>query len=73
MVSPSSQESQPLLDQATQIIEKQLPPTGTPDLGPAWPDWLICQILLREAKELFASTAPPPAPTGTESLLPTSN
>jgi hypothetical protein len=62
-----SQEAEALLQQARQMIEKHLPPQDGPELGPAWPDWLICQIILREADELFASTAVPPPLNGAAS------
>jgi hypothetical protein len=41
------------LANATDIIKAQFPEPDCGDLGREWPDWLICHILLREAKALI--------------------
>jgi tetratricopeptide (TPR) repeat protein len=40
------------LAEGVQIIDKQLPKTGSGDVGEGWHDWLMCQLVRREAETL---------------------
>jgi hypothetical protein len=45
------------LARATEFIQTQLPQPGHGDAGREWPDWLMVQILLREANGLIAGVS----------------
>ena len=46
-------ESREALKKAVEIADTQLPPLASADLGSGWHEWLIADILLREARELI--------------------
>ena len=53
-----SQSGQPeaaraALDEGAALVEEQLPPPESGDMGRDWPDWIIAHILLSEAKALI--------------------
>jgi hypothetical protein len=48
-----------LLDGARVALEQISPPAADPGAG--WHDWLICQIVLREAEAVLGQPPPPPA------------
>ena len=45
-------ESRPALAKAYEIVDTRMPKLDS-DLGVSWHDWLMTQILLREAKQLI--------------------
>jgi hypothetical protein len=42
------------MDRAREIIARRLPKLESGDLGPAWLDWLICDLVRREAEGVLA-------------------
>ncbi len=48
-----TEEARQSLAQARQVMEAELPKTEGGDLGGGWHDWLMCQIIRREAEELI--------------------
>jgi tetratricopeptide (TPR) repeat protein len=47
------EEAQSALAKGVEIVQTQVPPLATGDIGRDWPDWLIAHILLREAQALI--------------------
>ena len=52
-------EARAALSKAGEIAEGKLAKRGSGDLGPDWHDWIIAQILLREARGLIEGSAAP--------------
>jgi tetratricopeptide (TPR) repeat protein len=48
-----AEEARQSLAEARRIMEADLPQIADGDLGGAWHDWLMCQIIRREAEELI--------------------
>ena len=48
-------EAREALSKATELARSKLPRLDSGDLGPDWHDWIIAQILLREAKGLVGT------------------
>jgi tetratricopeptide (TPR) repeat protein len=46
-------------DKAVDQIERDLPKEGSQDLGAEWQDWIMCQIIRREAEALLKKDAQP--------------
>ena len=46
-------QARSFFDEATKIIDIQLPKGDSGSLGEAWPDWIITHVLLREAEGLI--------------------
>ena len=55
-------ESRTALAKAYEIVDTRMPKLESGDLGVSWHDWLMAQILLREAKQLIDSTAKSDSP-----------
>jgi tetratricopeptide (TPR) repeat protein len=53
------EEALRFLAEADAAFAQRLPSLAAGDLGPAWPDWLICEISRREASRLLGETAAP--------------
>jgi len=47
------EQAQSALARGVEIVQTQVPPLATGDIGRDWPDWLIAHILLREAQALI--------------------
>jgi Flp pilus assembly protein TadD len=43
------QDARRYLEQAQAVFAERLPTLDSGDLGPAWPDWLVCELARREA------------------------
>jgi len=52
-------EARAAMGKAGEIAEGKLAKRGSGDLGPDWHDWIIPQILLREARGLIEGSAVP--------------
>jgi serine/threonine protein kinase/tetratricopeptide (TPR) repeat protein len=52
-----SDEARQLVNITTADMDKTMPKEGKDDLGGAWHDWILCQILRREAESVFLSDA----------------
>jgi hypothetical protein len=51
-------EARESLRRAVAQLEKDLPQPGSPAVGTSWPDWLVCQVLRREAETLIEGNKP---------------
>jgi tetratricopeptide (TPR) repeat protein len=47
-----------LLDQTTQAMDRDLPRAGLEQLGDSWHDWIMCQVIRREAEAVLRDQAP---------------
>ena len=52
-----TEEASATMAKATELLQTQFPQIDSGDIGRGWPEWLMVQILAREAKE-FLSTSP---------------
>ena len=55
-------EARQSLAKARRIMETELPQVESGDLGRSWHNWMICQVLRREATELLGATQTPSEP-----------
>jgi hypothetical protein len=62
------EEAREALAQVDELIDERLPKLATGELGAGWHDWLIAQILRREAAGLVAGSTKdlPPEPDATD-------
>jgi hypothetical protein len=59
-----TEEASQALAKASSLVEEHLPKLATGELGGGWHDWLIAEILRREAAKLIAGLTEPPSPDG---------
>jgi tetratricopeptide (TPR) repeat protein len=55
-------EARETLARAIAQLDKEVPQPGSPAIGASWPDWLVCQVLRREAQGLIEGNKPEPKP-----------
>jgi tetratricopeptide (TPR) repeat protein len=49
-------DAQRYFDEATATVRQRMPRLEQGDLGPAWPDWLVCEIARQQAASMILAT-----------------
>jgi len=55
-----AEQAREWLDQAVQVIDLDLPRAGRVPLGYSWHDWIMCQVIRREAEALIGGQSKKP-------------